>query len=218
MPSISGGNVPMTLRLSAVVSSWTGTKLPCRNGWCGHSDVPLSGAAKTGPALSPSTHRPPVRAKLLRKSRRFIMAPPCCIASVFVDAYSIYRAPVHRELSQDRIGGAVGRDFRYDESHRRRCVVEFRVTGLDGRVVVITGGARGMGAAYVRGFLAEGAKVVAADLSWDGVEVFRDEVKVAGGLPLLMDVTDNRAVDAAFTAVTERFGTVDVLVNNAGIR
>src|SRR5712691_8607487 len=119
MPSISGGNMPMTLRLSAVVSSWTGPKLPCRNGWCGHSDVPLSGAAKMGPALSPSTHRPPVRAKLLRKSRRFIMAPPCCIASVFVDAYSIYRAPVHGELPQDRIGGEVGRDFRYDESHRR---------------------------------------------------------------------------------------------------
>ena len=41
--------------------------------------------------------------------------------------------------------------------------MEFRVTGLDGKVVVITGGARGMGAAYVRGFLAEGANVVAAD-------------------------------------------------------
>ena len=96
--------------------------------------------------------------------------------------------------------------------------MEFRVTGLDGKVVVITGGARGMGAAYVRGFLAEGAKVVAADLSWDGVEVFRDEAKTAGGLPLMMDVTDNRAIDAAYAAVIERFGTVDVLVNNAGMR
>ena len=96
--------------------------------------------------------------------------------------------------------------------------MEFRVTGLNGKVVVITGGARGMGAAYVRGFLAEGAKVVAADLSWDGVEVFRAEVETAGGLPLVMDVTDNRAVDAAYAAVIERFGTVDVLVNNAGMR
>ena len=43
--------------------------------------------------------------------------------------------------------------------------MEFRVTGLDGKVVVITGAARGMGAAYVQGFLAESAKVVAADLS-----------------------------------------------------
>jgi NAD(P)-dependent dehydrogenase (short-subunit alcohol dehydrogenase family) len=96
--------------------------------------------------------------------------------------------------------------------------VEFRVTGLEGKVVVITGGARGMGAAYVRGFLAEDAKVVAADLSWNGVEAFRAEVEAAGGLPLVMDVTDNRAIEAAYTAVIERFGTVDVLVNNAGMR
>jgi NAD(P)-dependent dehydrogenase (short-subunit alcohol dehydrogenase family) len=96
--------------------------------------------------------------------------------------------------------------------------VEFRVTGLDGKVVAVTGGARGMGAAYVRGFLAEGSKVVAADLSWDGVEAFRNEVEAAGGLPLVMDMTDNTAVDAAFAAVTDRFGAVDVLVNNAGMR
>src|SRR4029450_150849 len=112
---------------------WTGPKLPCKNGWFGHSDVPWSGAAKMGPALSPSTHRPPVRAKLLRKSRRFILAPPSCLASVCIDAYSIYRASVHGELPQDRIGGAVERDFRYFESHRRRCVVEYRVTGLDSK-------------------------------------------------------------------------------------
>ena len=96
--------------------------------------------------------------------------------------------------------------------------MEFRVTGLASKVVVITGGARGMGATYVRGFLAEGAKVVAADLSWDGVKAFRAEVEAAGGLPLVMDVTDNQAVAAAYAAVIERFGTVDVLVNNAGMR
>ena len=96
--------------------------------------------------------------------------------------------------------------------------MEFRVTGLASKVVVITGGARGMGAAYVRGFLAEGAKVVAADLSWDGVKAFRAEVEAAGGLPLVMDVTDNQDVEAAYAAVIDRFGTVDVLVNNAGMR
>jgi 1,1a-dihydroxy-1-hydro-9-fluorenone dehydrogenase len=75
-----------------------------------------------------------------------------------------------------------------------------------------------MGAAYVRGFLAEGAKVVAADISWNGVEAFRAEVEAAGGLPLVMDVTDSRAIAAAYAAVIERFGTVNVLVNNAGMR
>src|SRR2546426_554003 len=75
-----------------------------------------------------------------------------------------------------------------------------------------------MGAAYVRGFLAEGAKGVAAGLSWDGVAAFRAEIEAADGLPLVMDVTDNRAIDAAFAAVIDRFGSVDVLVNNAGMR
>src|SRR5207244_5523711 len=75
-----------------------------------------------------------------------------------------------------------------------------------------------MGAAYVRGFLAEGARVVAADLSWDGVAAFRAEIEAAGGLPLVMDITNNRAIDTAFAVVVDRFGTVDVLVNNAGMR
>ena len=44
---------------------------------------------------------------------------------------------------------------------------------LKDRVVVITGGARGMGAAYVRGFLSEGARVVASDRHWTGVESWR---------------------------------------------
>jgi 1,1a-dihydroxy-1-hydro-9-fluorenone dehydrogenase len=43
-------------------------------------------------------------------------------------------------------------------------------------------------------------------------------VTAAGGLPLVMDITDNRAIDTAAAAVIERFGTVDVLVNNAGMR
>ena len=44
-----------------------------------------------------------------------------------------------------------------------------------------------MGAAHVRGFLTEGVKVAAADLSWDVVEAFRAEVEAADGLPLVMD-------------------------------
>ncbi|HEY7068039.1 MAG TPA: SDR family NAD(P)-dependent oxidoreductase [Chloroflexota bacterium] len=48
---------------------------------------------------------------------------------------------------------------------------------LQGRVAVVTGGARGMGAAYVRGFLDEGARVVAADRSWVGAEAFQQELE-----------------------------------------
>ena len=91
---------------------------------------------------------------------------------------------------------------------------------LKNRVVVITGGARGMGRAYVRAFLAEGAKVVATDRSWDGAEMPPAELSGAGTnlLACDMDVTNDAQIDKAFEAALARFGTVDVLVNNAAMR
>lgn len=96
-----------------------------------------------------------------------------------------------------------------------------------GRVVAVTGAARGMGRAMVRGFLAEGAKVAAMDLSWDPtgfsgdndhsflkeLQDRQDDVLVA-----TVDISDAGAVDAAYQATMDKFGTVDVLVNNAGLR
>ena len=89
---------------------------------------------------------------------------------------------------------------------------------LSGKVIVITGGARGMGRAYTLGFLEQGCKVVTGDLSWasDGAEKLRATVEAAGGL--VLDLTNDVHIEAAFDAATERFGTVDVLLNNAGMR
>jgi 1,1a-dihydroxy-1-hydro-9-fluorenone dehydrogenase len=90
---------------------------------------------------------------------------------------------------------------------------------LKDRVVVVTGGARGMGAAYVRGFLGEGARVVASDRHWTGVEAWRDELSASdSALALDMDLTSDEQIDAAFAATMDKFGTIDVLVNNAGMR
>lgn len=89
---------------------------------------------------------------------------------------------------------------------------------LRGRVAVVTGGARGMGAAYVRGFLEAGAKVVAADRSWAGVEAFQRELTERGALCVDMDLTDDAQLDRGYEAAIERFGTVDALVNNAAMR
>ena len=89
---------------------------------------------------------------------------------------------------------------------------------LKGRVAVITGAARGMGAAYVRGFLAEGARVVATDRSWVGSEAFADELRSQDVLCLDMDVTNEAQIDQVYAAARERFGTVDALINNAGRR
>ena len=91
---------------------------------------------------------------------------------------------------------------------------------LAGRVVVITGGARGIGRAYTLGFLKAGAKVVSTDRSWDGVEPI-DPALSGGGANLMtadMDVTDDAAIDGVFARTIERFGTVDALLNNAALR
>ena len=89
---------------------------------------------------------------------------------------------------------------------------------LQGKVVVITGAARGMGRAYAGGFLSAGAKVVATDKSWAGVEDFRRELESGGdALVADMDVTDEAQIDQVCEATMAKFGTVDVIINNAAL-
>ena len=90
---------------------------------------------------------------------------------------------------------------------------------LTGRVAVITGAARGIGRALTEGFLDEGAAVVAIDRSWDGVEELRDEWQGSRSvMAATFDITDRAEVESVAADVLERFGTVDVLVNNVGLR
>ncbi len=91
---------------------------------------------------------------------------------------------------------------------------------LKDRVVVITGGARGMGRAYTHAFLKAGARVVSTDRSWNGVEPLDDALTNGGRSALAadMDVTNEEQLDAVYAQTIERFGTVDVLINNAGLR
>ena len=90
---------------------------------------------------------------------------------------------------------------------------------LEGKVAIISGGARGMGAAEARIFAREGAKVVIGDLlEEEGMKVVA-EIGEAGGEALFvrLDVTDESSWKSAVEAVVERFGKVDILVNNAAI-
>jgi NAD(P)-dependent dehydrogenase (short-subunit alcohol dehydrogenase family) len=84
-------------------------------------------------------------------------------------------------------------------------------------VVVITGGARGIGRAYTLAFLAAGAKVVSTDRSWLGTEPI-DPALTPNLLTADMDVTSDAAIDDVYARTIERFGTVHVLVNNAALR
>lgn len=87
---------------------------------------------------------------------------------------------------------------------------------LDGKVALITGAARGMGAAAARLFVAEGAQVVLGDVLPDVKEV-ATELGEDRALALTLDVTDEGSWRDAVSAAEQRFGKLDVLVNNAGI-
>jgi len=87
---------------------------------------------------------------------------------------------------------------------------------LEGKVALVTGAARGQGEAEVRLFAAEGAKVVAADVRVEEGERLAAELG-DDVLFVRLDVADEAAWAAAVAATLERFGTLNVLVNNAGI-
>ncbi|MGH9260626.1 MAG: glucose 1-dehydrogenase, partial [Acidimicrobiales bacterium] len=87
---------------------------------------------------------------------------------------------------------------------------------LDGKIAIVTGAARGQGAAEARLFAAEGARVVLADVLDDEGETVAAEIGDAAVYTHL-DVTDEPQWQAAVALAEDRFGPVTVLVNNAGI-
>ena len=90
---------------------------------------------------------------------------------------------------------------------------------LENKVALISGGARGMGAAEARLFASEGAKIVIGDvLEEEGCQT-EAQINESGGecLFVRLDVTSESAWQAAVTATVARFGKLDILVNNAGI-
>jgi len=89
---------------------------------------------------------------------------------------------------------------------------------LDGKVVVVTGASRGIGAAAARALAAEGAAVALLARSAAACEELAAEIEGAGGRALAVgcDVADGRSIAAAVRAVREGLGRADALVNNAG--
>ncbi|WP_338699063.1 SDR family NAD(P)-dependent oxidoreductase [Streptomyces sp. Q6] len=88
---------------------------------------------------------------------------------------------------------------------------------LDGRVVLITGAARGQGEQEARLFAAEGAKVVVADVLDDQGEAVAKDIGAASAVYVHLDVSEEEEWGAAVRAAKGAFGKIDGLVNNAGI-
>src|SRR6478609_6631975 len=93
---------------------------------------------------------------------------------------------------------------------------------LEDKVAIVTGGGSGIGTAYTRRFLAEGAKVMIADIGEEqGTRTATELAGDAGNKDRVAfvkaDIADPASAQAAVDATLERFGSVDILVNNAAI-
>ena len=90
---------------------------------------------------------------------------------------------------------------------------------LDGKVALITGGARGQGATEAKLFAHEGAKVVISDVLDEEGSNTEAEIRKAGGEALYVHLDVTKEVDwrAAIETTVRRYGKLNVLVNNAGI-
>ena len=88
---------------------------------------------------------------------------------------------------------------------------------LDGRVAIVTGGSRGIGLAIAEGFALAGAKVVVTSRKLDACEAAAKAIEARGGeaLAVATHMGDLAALDRLVEATVERFGAIDILVNNA---
>jgi galactitol 2-dehydrogenase len=90
------------------------------------------------------------------------------------------------------------------------------MTRLAGKNALITGAARGIGLAFAKAYVAEGARVAIADIDIDRAQTAATALGDAA-IAVQMDVTDQTSIDSAVAQVTDDFGQIDILINNAAL-
>ena len=93
------------------------------------------------------------------------------------------------------------------------------MSNLDNQVALVTGASRGIGAAIAQELGEQGATVIGTATSAGGAENINASLKAAGikGLGMVLDVNDGAQIEVVLKEITEKFGSVSILVNNAGI-
>ena len=90
------------------------------------------------------------------------------------------------------------------------------MTQLAGKSALITGAARGIGLAFAKAYVAEGARVAIGDIDIDRARIAATEIGNSA-IAVQMDVTDQSGIDAGVTETVKAFGQIDILINNAAI-
>jgi len=90
------------------------------------------------------------------------------------------------------------------------------VKRLNGKSAIITGAARGIGKAFAKAYVREGATVAIADINFKGAEMAASEIG-ANAYAIQLDVADQSSIDAAVKAVEDHAGGIDILVSNAAV-
>lgn len=85
---------------------------------------------------------------------------------------------------------------------------------LQDKTALITGGARGIGLGFAKAYLAAGARVVIGDVNFPAAQAAATEI---GAVAVKLDVTDQASIDVALKTIDQRFGSIDILINNAAL-
>ncbi len=126
-----------------------------------------------------------------------------------------YLPGVLRFLLSERSAFITGQPFHIGASLRQKVEPQW-VAPLDGKVALVTGAARGIGAATAEALAAEGATVVCLDRPGDE-ELAGKIAQTVGGRPLMVDITGDDAPQRIRAMLIEQFGGVDIIVHNAGV-